>query len=620
MRILEATIAVMLVSGVLVVVYSKQVDRGVAPADYFFSLQRQILEDVSSNSKLRLAILNTYDDNDPEDGNFSQIDEFISEKVPYAFGYSLKICNLSDPCKMNNDDYIATVGKDVFVEDIVISSELGDGENRVYTKGRKLRFYIWEGVRCIPTTSCEIIAAGVDCGLDAGDDSCGRDCGLGTNDDVCGVGESCGDAGTCIVEAEPDCIVDGDCGGAGETCEAGVCEVVAPEPDCVIDADCAAGESCIADVCVVEPEAIDPNLVAWFKFDGDTNDFLGTYDGVPSGGPEYTTGINNQALSFDKVDDYVTVGSNEPVSESEGSVSLWVYPREHDRNQILFMGGENTAGGETSYVREYLISLRASGNTLKAGWREDAANDEDRALSDEILPLNTWTHVVSTWSLSDGPSGAVKLYIDGSLQSTDDVFTGNNKDGWVNELKIGKAMDGAVLPRYFNGYLDELQIYNKPLSEAEAQDLYYSSQGFCYQESANVATSCGGLSAGSYSCDGACGNIMDGDWETYTDVSGTNILYVNYTKPTGALSSSVWKVGTYFNVVGGNQIETLDVSTCLGGDNLELRITGESSAYLSSSSFECLKSDETWEMLSEYTGETYSKYYYPAEEAMVWKF
>ncbi len=77
MRILEATIAVMLVSGVLVVVYSKQVDRGIAPADYFFSLQRQILADISGRSDLRLAVLNVVDEDVEIDGNFSLIYDYI---------------------------------------------------------------------------------------------------------------------------------------------------------------------------------------------------------------------------------------------------------------------------------------------------------------------------------------------------------------------------------------------------------------------------------------------------------------------------------------------------------------------------------------------------------------
>jgi len=144
MRILEATIAVMIVSGVLVVVYSGQVDRGISPSEYFFSLQRQILADVSSSSDLRLAVLNTYNDSDSSDGNFTFIDGFIGGKVPDAFGYSLRVCDLGDVCKMEPGVYVATVDKDVFVEDIVIASELGTGGDAVYTTGRKLVFFIWE--------------------------------------------------------------------------------------------------------------------------------------------------------------------------------------------------------------------------------------------------------------------------------------------------------------------------------------------------------------------------------------------------------------------------------------------------------------------------------------------
>ena len=146
-RILEATIAVMIVSGVLVVVYSRQVDRGIAPADYFFSLQRQILADISGRSDLRLAVLNV-DNETKDDDNFKEIDDFIGGKVPEAFGYSLRVCDFGDEvdfCKMNADTYVSTRDKDVFVEEIIISSDLGDGSNVVDpSNAKKLRFFIWE--------------------------------------------------------------------------------------------------------------------------------------------------------------------------------------------------------------------------------------------------------------------------------------------------------------------------------------------------------------------------------------------------------------------------------------------------------------------------------------------
>lgn len=65
---------------------------------------------------------------------------------------------------------------------------------------------------------------------------------------------------------------------------------------------------------------------------------------------------------------------------------------------------------------------------------------------------------------------------------------------------------------------------------------------WCYQESANVSTACGGLNTGNYSCSGNwlvdCNNIFDGDWSTWSFGDGA-YLHINYTKPSNALSSSL---------------------------------------------------------------------------------
>jgi hypothetical protein len=137
-RILEATIAVMIVAGVLVVAYTKQADPAADPADYFYSLQRQILMDISSSSDLRLLVLN-----DDEAG----LGLFVDEEIPSAFGHYLRVCGLGDTtdfCKINDAGVVAEVrDKSVFVEEIVISADLGDGSNAEYDP-KKVRLFIWE--------------------------------------------------------------------------------------------------------------------------------------------------------------------------------------------------------------------------------------------------------------------------------------------------------------------------------------------------------------------------------------------------------------------------------------------------------------------------------------------
>ena len=69
----------------------------------------------------------------------------------------------------------------------------------------------------------------------------------------------------------------------------------------------------------------------------------------------------------------------------------------------------------------------------------------------------------------------------------------------------------------------------------------------CYQESANVSTSCGGLDTGNYSFSADWGtnshpNTYDGNWSTYGEVNTTSrtaIEYiVNYSKPINVLNTS----------------------------------------------------------------------------------
>ena len=140
--VLEATIAVMLVSGVLIIVYARQGVDDTSVQDYIFSLQRQILADIASRSDLRNYVLV-----DGED-EVKELNVFVRSKIPPAYNYSLKICSLGDEynhCLLNTEEVIATREKGLFAEEIVVSAELGDGNNPTY-EPRKVRLFVW-GVR-----------------------------------------------------------------------------------------------------------------------------------------------------------------------------------------------------------------------------------------------------------------------------------------------------------------------------------------------------------------------------------------------------------------------------------------------------------------------------------------
>lgn len=205
-RILEATIAVLIVSGAMLAVYSQQPSRDESIEEYSYSLQQQILADISSQSDLRLAALKVEDDIS-SDANYEKLDEFVAERIPDAFGYSLRVCELGDVtdfCKMDGATYSATMGFDVFVEDVVIGAELGEGEGEEVYSPKKVRLFFWEGgfppEYCKDECSVEgtVLTCSDDstwvasrtCG-DFDDDECLEYDGEGTVVDSCTVDEVC---------------------------------------------------------------------------------------------------------------------------------------------------------------------------------------------------------------------------------------------------------------------------------------------------------------------------------------------------------------------------------------------------------------------------------------------
>jgi hypothetical protein len=204
-RILEATIAVMIVAGVMLVSYSGQVGRESVDAGFEESfgerVQREILEEVVEDADLRLSILSVEDD-ELWDENYVAVNEYVGSRVPLGFGYLLLICNLSDSedhCKMDSNIYVATLGEDVFVEEQIVSAEVGSGDTIIFSP-KKVKNFIWEGTIEFCRDECPEEGDFVSC---SDGDVVVSFCGEDIDEDVClDVGdavleEDCGD-GFCV--------------------------------------------------------------------------------------------------------------------------------------------------------------------------------------------------------------------------------------------------------------------------------------------------------------------------------------------------------------------------------------------------------------------------------------
>jgi len=131
-RILEATIAVLIVTSVLVIVYSghKEVDTGFG--DYLFNIQNKILKDISGDNYYRSLVLNG------SSASVGELNDFAGESIYLPFNYSLIVCDLGEPCKMDAGLLVYTLNKEVYSEEEIIASNITN-----YAP-KKVKIFIWE--------------------------------------------------------------------------------------------------------------------------------------------------------------------------------------------------------------------------------------------------------------------------------------------------------------------------------------------------------------------------------------------------------------------------------------------------------------------------------------------
>lgn len=129
----------------------------------------------------------------------------------------------------------------------------------------------------------------------------------------------------------------------------------------------------------------------------------------------------------------------------------------------------DTVVGERSILtkRQYSIDNRMFGvmllnSSLVFRVADDSNNEYD--VNTPFTDINTWHYVVATWG-----NGSQKLYLDGTLKASSlRGFTKLNDS--TGSFEVG-AVDSGV-SGWFDGFIDEVAVYNEPLSLSHIQQLY----------------------------------------------------------------------------------------------------------------------------------------------------
>jgi len=124
-RIVEAVIAILIISAVVLIIASNNVQR-VDISEEVYDKQRYILDVISNNESMRSEIINDKTDS---------IDLFISKNIPSSWAFTTNLCGVEEVCNQNTPN-----DRDLYVSETIISANLTDYPD---TELKKLRFFIW---------------------------------------------------------------------------------------------------------------------------------------------------------------------------------------------------------------------------------------------------------------------------------------------------------------------------------------------------------------------------------------------------------------------------------------------------------------------------------------------
>ncbi|MBU4480675.1 LamG domain-containing protein, partial [Patescibacteria group bacterium] len=221
-------------------------------------------------------------------------------------------------------------------------------------------------------------------------------------------------------------------------------------------------------------------LVGWWKMDDNADNTsvrdysrygnTGTFSdatGNPFTSAHTTAGQIGSAMTFDGVDDYVSVG--DPVSgsldmASNFTITAWVKMSDPASNFDAIINKHSNAGNPSTHGTGYLITSHSTANGGVRAYLRDGTNAStiDGPSGYDIRDGN-WHFVV----LRADKSGNGIVYVDGVAGTLVSLITIGNLSNVTNFI-IG----WTITTYYFPGLIDDVRIYNYARSAEQIKQDY----------------------------------------------------------------------------------------------------------------------------------------------------
>jgi len=216
------------------------------------------------------------------------------------------------------------------------------------------------------------------------------------------------------------------------------------------------------------------NLFAVYKAESNANDSLGVYNGTANGGVTYSAGKSGNAFTFNGTTAYVSLPTNQFKFTTDFSINVWSnFSGNTIDIQTIFanLTYDGTYGyGYFLYYYNNTLTFQISNNSGSVLLNYTTAS-----------LFNSWNNIVIIRKLSTG----TKMYINGTLVASNSNVQNPNYHATMTP-SIGATNYGptfANLVQYYasNGSkIDELNVWNKELTETEVTNLYNSGTGKFY--------------------------------------------------------------------------------------------------------------------------------------------
>ncbi len=174
--------------------------------------------------------------------------------------------------------------------------------------------------------------------------------------------------------------------------------------------------------------------------------------GTVSGASWTAAGRYGSALSFDGVNDWVTVADDASLDVSGAfTLEAWVRPAAGGGIRTVVL--KELPPGDLAYALYGSVFGPPHGEVFATGGFFIAAGTGP-------APLNTWTHLAATLS-----GGSLRLYVNGNLVRT----TAVSGTARVSDAPLRIGGNSIWNNEWFSGQIDEVRVYNRGLSAAEIQ-------------------------------------------------------------------------------------------------------------------------------------------------------